>query len=136
MNSRERRSEPLLMIGIVSLALSVFASCGLKPEPVLDDKVWCAQVKEELTEHSVEWPVGNQSLSLEQVDAINEIFSNYSSRATGDLEVAAKGWSQGFSVIGPYLAANDDAGFEEQVSDSLKQQSFYASIVLSNICQW
>jgi len=125
-HNRLRRMQSVLVSSAILIVLGALTSCNSSSEAILEDAEWCSEVEGALADIQVGWPVGNEGLSSSQVDAIDSIFREYSSRAEGDLGVAAKGLSQSFTAIAPYLAKNDKGGFEKDISDSLKQQSVYA----------
>ena len=109
---------------------------GCAPPPTLSDSEWCAKVRSELDAAGVGWPVANQSLDAAQLDAILAVFSRADDEASGDLETAARSWTEGFTTALPYLRARDEEGFESDVSPHVKAQLHLANVILTNTCQW
>lgn len=119
----------------ISATLLPMTSCAGTGTP-LTERAWCDAVQEELTELGVGWPVANRKLDERQIAGIERTFEELAHRADGDLEIAAKGWLQGFQAAKPYLLTGDLDGFNAEVSEPLRQQLRLVNVTINNICGW
>lgn len=122
---------------VVAILMIICFSAGCSPQrPPLADGEWCSDVRAELTSAGVSWPIANGKLNAERLESIQRVFDEYALRAGGNLEIASKGWLQGFEEAKPYLLEHDEHGFTKNVSESLRRQLHLANVQINNICSW
>lgn len=126
---------------ILLMSLTFLTSCGADQAPdisgkKLSDSQWCQEVWDQLVSYEVGWPVANRPLNHHQIVSTEQLFTEYSTRGSEDLNFASKVWVEKFKIIAPYLESNDLQGFQTHVSEHDKKAMQLSNIALANSCQW
>jgi hypothetical protein len=134
-NRRMSRAAVRSITACLALTTCI-ALCACQPRTFLSNEDWCSDVKTQLQDAEVGWPIANRSLNAEQIDSVESIFERYAPRATGDLNISASGWLQGYTAAVPHLKTGDQEAFHQEVPEELRRQLHLANVTVSRICKW